>query len=117
MHELGYTRDIIECVIDAAEKNDAHEVRKVSLTIGQLRDIVQDLFKKCFTHFAKGTIAENAEVEIDVVPFTVRCQGCGCTWTVHDIYDDAQFVCPECGTSDYKMQTGMEFYINRLEVA
>lgn len=116
MHELGYTRDIIDTVLDAAEKNGAHEVRRVCITIGQLRDIVDDLFRKCFAHFAAGTIAENAAVEIDVVPFTVQCQECGFTWTVDNIYDDAQFYCPACGKNHYAMRTGMEFFINKIEV-
>lgn len=117
VHELAMTRDIIDTVIDAAKANDAHEIRKVSLTIGQLRDIVDSLFVRCFEHFSQGTIAQGAQVEIDKVPFTVRCDECGRTWQIDDIHDDTQFVCPACGASHYEMQTGMEFYINKLEVA
>lgn len=116
MHELGYTRPIVDTVLAAADNAHAHEVRGVYLTIGELRDIVDDLFRGCFSHFTKGTIAEGSKLEITRVPFTVTCRTCG---TVHpaNIYDDDSFICPSCGDKDYMLKTGMEFQIDHIEVA
>lgn len=116
MHELGYTKDILTSVVLAAEGAGAHRVKSVYLTIGEVRDIVDDLFSGCFAHFSKGTIAEGSELFIDRIPLTVCCQQCG------DIFDlDLQktkiIVCPQCNSSDYVVNTGMEFYVDHIEVS
>jgi hydrogenase nickel incorporation protein HypA/HybF len=116
MHEMGYVRDIISTVIDAAQKNGASEVRTVYLTVGEVRDIVDELMQSCFAFFARGTIAEHAEVVLTRVPFTVRCKQCGEVYPI-DMYDETTLSCPSCGAKDYGINTGMEFYINRLDVA
>jgi hydrogenase nickel incorporation protein HypA/HybF len=116
MHELGYTRDIINTAVEVARQNDATEVKKVCVTIGELRDIVDELFRSCFDHFTKGTAADGADLEIDRIPFTVRCDECGFEYSF-PIKSDSPTSCPRCGHDHYHVNTGMEFYINRLEVA
>ncbi len=116
MHELAITRDVIDVVVAAANNAQAHEVRRVCLSIGELRDIVDDLFVRCFAHFTKGTIAQGAQVNLNRIPFTVTCKSCGCTYPA-DIHSDALFVCPSCGKADYELKTGMEFSIDKIEVA
>ena len=116
MHQLVITRDIIDISLRAAKEADAREVRCVYLTIGDLRDIVDSLFRSCFEHFTKGTAAENARLDVVRVPFTVTCRACGCTHPA-DIHSDASFACPQCGKTDYELHTGMEFSIDKIEVA
>lgn len=116
MHELGYTRDIIYTVLAEAEKANANEVRKVYLTIGEARDIVDDLFLNCFEHFARNTMAEKAEVIITRLPFTVRCKECGFLYRI-DARDETTLSCPCCKEKDYALSTGAEFYISKIEVA
>lgn len=116
MHELGYTRPIVDTVLAAADNARAHEVRGVYLTIGELRDVVDSLFRGCFAHFTKGTIAEGSKLEITRIPFTVACQACGAVYAAN-IYDDNSFICPNCGGRDYALKTGMEFQIDHIEVA
>lgn len=115
MHELGYTRAIIDAVLGAAEHAQTHEVRAVYLAIGELRDIVDELFVGCYTHFTKDTIAEGSVVHLQRVPLTVACHGCGAVHTAN-VRDDATFVCPRCGKEDYEVRTGLEFAIDRIEV-
>lgn len=116
MHELGYTQDIIQTVTAAAERTNAREVRAVYLSIGEARDIVDELFIGCFKHFSRGTTAEHADLRIERIPLTVQCVDCQTDYPI-DIHDDASLCCPGCGAQNYHLVSGMEFKIDRIEVA
>lgn len=116
MHELGYTRDILDTVISAAGQAHAREVRAVYLAIGEARDIVDDLFIGCFNHFARNTIAEHASLKIERVPLTVRCSACGTVYGI-SVHGGEDTGCPACGGRDFRLASGMEFKIDRVEVA
>ena len=115
MHEMALTRNVVDVVVEAAEAAGAVEVRAVHLTIGYMRDIVEDIFERCFTYMARGTVAEKAELVITRVPFTVRCNKCYHVYYI-DVNKEETWVCPSCGERDYKLNSGMEFYINDIEI-
>ncbi|WP_270295505.1 hydrogenase maturation nickel metallochaperone HypA [Eggerthella sinensis] len=115
MHEMALTRDVVDIVLEEAEAAGATEVRAVYLTIGYVRDIVEDLFEQCFAYMARGTIAEHAELVLTRVPLTVRCNACGRVFHL-DVHDNSTWVCAACGERSYQLETGMEFFVNGLEV-
>jgi hydrogenase nickel incorporation protein HypA/HybF len=116
MHELGYTKNILQLVVDAAKANDAHEVRKVCVTVGELRDIVDDLFRGCFEYFARGTVAQGATLQIDRTKFRVRCDDCGLEYTF-PVRGDSSTACPRCKMDHYHVVSGLEFYVNKVEIS
>lgn len=116
MHEMALTRDVVDIVVDEAEKAGAHRVNTVYLTIGYARDIVEDLFEKCFAYLARGTVAQDAELVLERTPLMVSCDACG---TVHhiDVFDATTHRCPRCGSEEYTLRSGFEFTIDRIEAA
>lgn len=117
MHEMALVHDVLDVVLDEAEKCNASEVKAVYLTIGFARDVVEDLMDGLFKHLARGTVAANADLVIQRVPITVTCNGCGEVFHVN-FYDESTWVCPKCHAErNYKLRTGMEYYISRIEVA
>lgn len=115
MHEMAMTRDVVDLVVERAEAEGAAAVRTVSLTIGYARDIVEDLFERCFAYLARGTVAAHAELAITRVPFTVRCQECGRVYHL-DVHDSSTWPCPVCGERDYVLNSGMEFFVDDIEI-
>ncbi|HZK24112.1 MAG TPA: hydrogenase maturation nickel metallochaperone HypA [Oscillospiraceae bacterium] len=115
MHEMALTGDVVDIVVNKAEAVGATEVRAVYLTIGYVRDIVEDIFERCFAYLARNTVAENAELVITRVPFTVRCNNCEHVYHL-DVHDELTWICPVCNAKDYKLHTGMEFFVNNIEV-
>lgn len=115
MHELALTRDVVDMVVEQAAAAGAQKVRAVHLTIGYVRDIVEDLFEQCFAFLARGTIAECADIVITRVPFTVRCNGCGHVYHL-DIRNAETWQCATCGEQDYVLNSGMEFFVNSIEI-
>ncbi|MCD7819752.1 MAG: hydrogenase maturation nickel metallochaperone HypA [Lachnospiraceae bacterium] len=117
MHEMALVRKVVDIVIEKAEAAGASEVRAVHLVIGEARDIVEDYFEGLFQYLARGTIAENAEMVIYRVPYTVRCNQCGFIFPIN-VFDEKTWVCPACqARRDYKLNSGMEFSIKNIEVA
>lgn len=115
MHEMAFVRNVVEIVVEEAEASDAAEISVVHLVIGEGRDIVEDFFQSLFRFLARGTVAENAKVDITRVPYMVRCERCGAVFHVN-VFDDATSVCPTCGTyQDYKLVSGLEFFISKIE--
>lgn len=117
MHEMALVRNVVDIVLDQAQKSQAAEVKAVYLTIGYGRDIVEEYFDGLFSFLARGTIAEHAELVIQRTPYTVRCNQCHHVFHI-DVFDEKTWVCPFCkAEKDYKLNSGMEFSINRIEIA
>lgn len=117
MHEMAYVRNVVDVVNDYADREGVAEVKAVYLTIGMARDIVEDYFQGLFQYLARGTVAERAEVVIRRVPFTVRCNRCGRVFPLN-VHDPKTWTCPFCGAEqDYRLNSGMEFTVDRIEVA
>ncbi len=114
MHEMALCRDVVDIVIDEANTACATKVKTVYLTIGYVRDIVEDIFEDMFAWMAKGTVAEGAEIVLARVPLTVKCRQCGRVYHI-DVHDRESSPCT-CGACDYRLETGMEFYVNGIDI-
>ncbi len=115
MHELSYTRSILNAVVSSAEDAGAHKVKSVHLAVGEVRDIVDELFRNCFEYLAKNTVASDAEIRIDRIPLSLLCRRCGTIFNA-DAFSSKAIACPHCGQSDYAINSGMEFRIDSIEV-
>lgn len=115
MHEMSLTRNVLDVVLDEANAAGATRVQAVRVTIGDLRDIVEELFEGLFSHLARGTIAEGAELEIVRIPVTVRCRKCSRVYHLN-VRDKDTFECPSCGLLDYGLNSGMEFFVSGIDI-
>lgn len=115
MHEMALCTEVAEAVLKEAEAVDAVSVNRVDMVIGEMRDIVEDLFDGFFRYLVRGTIAENCIVSFARVPVAVVCHGCGERYRV-DMRGDKNTACPQCGQKDFKMVAGMEFMIESIDV-
>ncbi len=66
MHELAAAEDVLRVVLEAAEAEQAHRVRTISLKVGRLYAI--DRIESLIAALAKGTIAEGVRLEVESVP-------------------------------------------------
>ena len=61
---------------------------------------------------SKGTAAEGAVLKMERIPITMRCEACG----AENAIDKRNIRCPACGSTQLKLLTGHEFYVESLEV-
>ena len=116
MHEMALVRNVIGITLDEAEKRGAEHVKAIYLRIGTGRDIVVDLFSGLFGHLAKNTPAEGAELVYERVPLVTQCDDCGKFYRL-DVHDESTYPCQRCGSMRYHLFSGMEFSVDRIEVA
>ena len=115
MHELGLVRSIVDIVTGSAEESGAKRVKRVYLRVGKARDVVPELLDIAFAHLTKGTIAERAELVVTQTPVMGRCDDCGFVFPLN-LFDSGTWQCPACHSGSYKLQSGREFDIDRIEV-
>ena len=68
MHESHLIEPIIKGISEHAKKENAKSVSKVRLKVGALTGVKEDSFRETFSVLAKGTVLENAELEITFFP-------------------------------------------------
>lgn len=71
MHESHLIEPIIKGISEHAKKEGASLVTKVKLKVGELTGVKEESFRETFSMLAKGTVLENAELEITFFPGTI----------------------------------------------
>ena len=112
MHELGIMTSVMSVVQQTAEQNNATAVTKVSLMVGEMTEAIEDALVFAFDALKEGTIAENAELQIRMIPPKSSCPECGNVF-VHDRFHRG---CPECGNMLTTLVEGTELAIESIEV-
>lgn len=115
MHEMALCTEVVKVVEETAKEAGALKVNNISMVIGEMRDIIIDLFDGFFHYLTKGTIAEDASVIFTTVPATLVCHECGNHFPV-DLHANDVVACPSCHSSDYELATGNEFYVESIDV-
>lgn len=117
MHEMSLMRPVVDLVLQECETYGITEVRAVHLTVGELRDVIEEYMEGLFQHLARGTAAQNAQLVVARTPVVVICNDCGTPFRI-DVRDEQTWTCPHCGArKNYRLYSGNEFRIDRIEVA
>lgn len=115
MHEMALCTEVVDTVLDVARDADAVSVDGVTMVIGEMRDIIEDMFDSFFHYLTRGTIAENCTVSFLTVPVTVTCKDCDASYRV-DLHSGEPLSCPQCGSCEYQLASGNEFLIESIDV-
>ena len=108
MHELGITQTIVAI---AAEHAKGAKVQRVSLEIGKLSAIMPESVRFCFDVCSKGTVLEEAHLEIIEIPGLARCRQCGA-----EVPLEQPFGICTCGSVELDLIAGQELRIKEMEI-
>ncbi|GAB4281281.1 MAG: hypothetical protein Kow0056_16580 [Coriobacteriia bacterium] len=112
MHELGITRDILHHALKAAEEAGADRIRDVSISVGELTEVVEFALQFNWDIITQDTIAEGATLTVRMVKPRSKCKQCGAEYE-HDKFD---FTCPECGNFIVETLAGRELQIDSIDI-
>ena len=115
MHELPVTRSILGIVVRHAEANNVDKVLTIHLSIGALSDLEAEWIQTYFDHLSRGTPAEGATLQVRRSPLTFRCEPCGREFTATREELEAA-LCPECGSRDASITSGIGYTVESMEV-
>lgn len=112
MHELGIMTGVMEAVEKSAVQAGATKVLKVTLSIGEMTEAIEDSLRFAFEVLTERTMSEGAELEINMVKPRSLCLDCGAEYE----HDRFHMVCSECGGYNTKLLAGRELQIDSIEV-
>lgn len=112
MHELSVCLALMGQVDRIAAEHGAKRVEKIVLQIGPLSGVEPALLKNAFPLAATGTVAEDAELVIELSTIRVTCSQCGAE-------SDAlpnRLLCGQCGDFRTRLISGEEMTLVSLEL-
>ncbi len=121
MHEVSIAGAIIESVLGAAKKNNASKVKEIFLDIGELTALNPVQIEFIFKTITRGTVAEGAKYNIQLIKPLVHCGRCSYSGPV-GFFEQLHFFlpeirCPQCGEPEVDIVAGRECCIKKIIIA
>ena len=93
MHELSLVQGILQAALDEVEKASGRRIKEIHAKVRESGHHMEaHSLQALLEMIAKGTIAEGAEMKIEVIPPTLRCKECGFS----PIAQGSTLICPHC---------------------
>jgi hydrogenase nickel incorporation protein HypA/HybF len=111
MHEMSIAVSILDTVEKEARKNNLSKISKVKLKIGEMANIVPEILVSSWEILVKDTMAEDAELDYDLLPLMGKCGECNAEFPIENIV----FHCSRCHSPNIKVISGEELNIVYVE--
>jgi hydrogenase nickel incorporation protein HypA/HybF len=111
MHEIRIAEDLSGIVLATAGEENLQNVTRVNIVFGEMIQIVPMIFEFAFREAVRDSVAENAELNLEIVPVKMKCSECGSGFRV----SDNLFACNICGSTDLEIINGKELFIKSIE--
>ncbi|MHA1105095.1 MAG: hydrogenase maturation nickel metallochaperone HypA [Promethearchaeota archaeon] len=121
MHEFSFAYQIFKVAEATALKYNSNKITEVYLEIGELTLIVPELLKQSFKMATSGSIAEGAELIIEVIPGHIKCRECGKTSTV-SLSEESNltglqlFQCKHCESKNTEIIDGKKANVRNIKI-
>lgn len=110
MHELGIVYEIAKTVENVVAQNRLSKVDAIILQIGELSTVIPKYIRDCYPAAVDGTMLEETELKIEILPGNARCDECG---KVYNVIKN-RGTCPGCGGREREILSGKEFMIKEI---
>jgi hydrogenase nickel incorporation protein HypA/HybF len=106
------TESLLEIALRHAREAEAGRITDLFLVIGELSSVIDDSVQFYWDIVSEGTAAQGATLHFRRIPAEMVCQECA------ETYDPkANLICPACGSSNVRIVSGQEFYLEAIEVS
>ncbi|MEF2594595.1 MAG: hydrogenase maturation nickel metallochaperone HypA [Eggerthellaceae bacterium] len=113
MHELGIMTGVMDAVTKSAHDAGADKVLKVTLSVGEMTECIQDALEFAFEALTEDDpFVRGAELTINMIKPKSRCLECGAEFE----HDRFHMFCPECDSFATELLAGRELQIDSIEV-
>lgn len=113
MHELGIMTGVMEAATTAAHDAGATKLLKVSLSVGEMTEAIEDALVFAFEALTEeDSFTKDACLEVNMIRPKSRCLECGAEYE----HDRFHMFCPECDGFATELIAGRELQIDSIEV-
>ena len=113
MHEVSLIEGVVALVEDERRKQNFSRVRLIRLKLGALGHAEPEALRFCFAAVTRGTIADGARLDIDIVPGEGWCSSCSLTVCRSK---NASRRASSVGALPVRMTAGDELRVSEMEV-
>jgi hydrogenase nickel incorporation protein HypA/HybF len=104
MHELSLVQSVLDMIEDHARQHRFDRVTSVKLSCGRLSGVEPSCLRFAFEAQSKGTRAEGATLELEVLPAAIYCFSCEQNSTL----EQYTAFCPLCHGTEVILAGGTE---------
>ena len=112
MHELSLAMSVREIVEEAAKNNGSSSVNEVNIVVGNFSSVVADALEFAMEVAKKGSLFENARINIRTEKAMLRCSECGRDSEMADFI----FRCGSCGSGAVRVVSGDRMYVESIDI-
>ncbi|MHC4873878.1 MAG: hydrogenase maturation nickel metallochaperone HypA/HybF [Planctomycetota bacterium] len=114
MHELSICQSILNSIREEFEKLEPapEKLLQARIVVGSMRQIVPEFMHEAYKAVTASSEFAGSELEIKVLPNIAVCKSCG--WKGE--LEMKLFICGECSGTDVELESGMELYLDNMEV-
>ncbi|MEM6818657.1 MAG: hydrogenase maturation nickel metallochaperone HypA [Pseudomonadota bacterium] len=112
MHEMALSESVLSMIESSARQQGFSRVVGVHLAVGQLAGVDIEALRFSFDAVTRGTLADEAELQISPVQGEAWCMRCACTVQLPSRVDP----CPLCGSHQLQVTGGNDMLLKSLEV-
>lgn len=113
MHEVEMMQNLVNMAVERAKQEGAQHIRTVHMRIGHASGVVPESLELAFELAKQGTIAEDAQLQIQYLPTVCYCLRCGLEFQPLDrLYE-----CPQCHQISTEIRQGKECELEFLDVS
>lgn len=112
MHEFSIVQSLFDLLEQYAAEHRAKRVLRVKVKLGQLSGIEPHLLKVAFDTFKEKTIADSAQIEIEVEKLSVQCRQCNKKSALEEMI----LKCPACNSLEVEIAEGEDMLLESLEL-
>jgi hydrogenase nickel incorporation protein HypA/HybF len=112
MHELAVSESILNIAQKHAIQAQAIRVTDIYIVMGKLSSIVDDSIQFYWDMISQDTLCVGAKLHFDRIPAKLGCLSCGNNYNL----DDGLTPCPQCGSTQVKVISGEEFWVDSIEI-
>jgi hydrogenase nickel incorporation protein HypA/HybF len=113
MHEVALAEGVLRIALDSAAHNGAVRIEAIALEIGALSHVEPDALRFCFDSVARGSIAQDAVLDIATPPGVAWCMPCGVQVSMSQLGEP----CPTCGSYQLQVVAGDEMRVKEITIA
>ncbi len=112
MHEFHLADNLVKTALTEAEKHNGKRISALKVRLGGNTHITSDGLEMCIQASIKGTIAEEAIIEIEVFSDIFRCTEC----TQNYPANNDNKTCPSCESTNVELSAGEVVYLESLQI-
>jgi hydrogenase nickel incorporation protein HypA/HybF len=112
MHEVAIMNEAVRMAGESAESAGAKRVTALKLRVGRLSGVVPEAMQFAWDVVRRGTILEDAELQIESVSAVCWCATCQAEFESKEFWSE----CPRCRELSGELRHGRELEIAAVEL-